>query len=357
MARKKKVVVIGGGFAGSHAAKKLDKNFDVTLIDTKDYFEFTPGVLRTIVEPEHVRKIQVLHSHYLKWAKIIVGKVNELGENYVKVKRKKIKFDYLIIASGSSYDAPFKEQNIVTATRGRNLRNHYDALCKAERVLIIGGGIVGVELAGEILWKYGNEKEITIVHSGKRLIARNGERAINFAESYLRKRGVKIICGERVIKKKSGDYITNVGRKLEGDIVFLCTGIVPNYKFMKGKFKHHLNERNQVRVNDHLQLHGMKNIFAIGDVGDRVEEKTAQNAERQADVMVKNICALEKGKLLVKYCQRSRPLLISLGKHAAIYCGEKIIISGWIPSLMKAWIERWEMWKKRQISDQRFFCL
>ena len=66
---KKKVVIVGGGFAGSHVAKSLEKYFDVFLIDTKDYFEFTPGVLRAIVEPLHIRNIQVLHNHYLKWAK------------------------------------------------------------------------------------------------------------------------------------------------------------------------------------------------------------------------------------------------------------------------------------------------
>ena len=61
----KKVVVIGGGFAGAYIARHLEKDFDVTLIDTKDYFEFTPGILRTIVFPKHMKRIQVLHTHYL----------------------------------------------------------------------------------------------------------------------------------------------------------------------------------------------------------------------------------------------------------------------------------------------------
>ena len=58
-------------------------------------------------------------------------------------------------------------------------------------VLIIGGGLVGVELAGEILWKYGAEKEITIVHAREKLMERNPEKAIRFAENYLKRRGVK----------------------------------------------------------------------------------------------------------------------------------------------------------------------
>jgi NADH dehydrogenase FAD-containing subunit len=47
------VVIVGGGFAGAYVAKALEDCFRVTLVDNKDYFEFTPSVLRTIVEPNH----------------------------------------------------------------------------------------------------------------------------------------------------------------------------------------------------------------------------------------------------------------------------------------------------------------
>src|SRR3989338_1455974 len=100
----KKVVVIGGGFAGSLIARKLQKDFEVTLIDTKPYFEFTPGILRTIVEPEHYKSIQVGHKDYLK-AKIIVGHVKKIEEDFVHVDGKKLPYDYLAICSGSRYNA------------------------------------------------------------------------------------------------------------------------------------------------------------------------------------------------------------------------------------------------------------
>ena len=47
----KNVVIIGGGFAGSVCAKKLEQDFKVTLVDTEDYFEFTPSILRLAVSP------------------------------------------------------------------------------------------------------------------------------------------------------------------------------------------------------------------------------------------------------------------------------------------------------------------
>ncbi len=345
---KKRVVVIGGGFAGSYAAKELDKYFEVTLIDSKEYFEFTPGVLRTIVEPEHVRKIQVLHSHYLKFARVLVGKVMEVSKNYVLFENRKIKFDYLVIASGSSYNLPFKEQKVVVTTRAKHLRNYYNKLCRAEKILIIGGGIVGVELAGEILWRYKNKK-IIIVHAKGRLIERNSIRAVNYTTKFLRGRGVEIVYNERVVEHKGGSYITDAGRVIKTDIAFLCTGITSNYAFMKKNFPLTLNEKNQIKVNNYLQLTGCDNIFVAGDVNNCDEEKTAQNAERQARIVVKNICVLDKGGKLHEYKTKVTPLVISLGKYNGIFSGEGFVFAGIVPALMKSLIEKWEMWKKRRV--------
>ncbi len=342
----KKVVVIGGGFAGSDAAKKLEKDFDVTLIDITDYFEFSPGVLRTIVEPEHIKEIQVLHTSYLKRAKVVTGEVSEVARKYVKLNSKKILYDYLVICSGSTYSSPIKDQNLVMDLRARNLRNCYDKLCKSKKILIIGGGLVGVELAGEILSKYKN-KEVTLVHSMDRLMERNPKRASEYAEGYLKKRGVEITYNERFIDGKKREYFTNKGRKIKVDMAFLCTGITPNFELMKKNFSSKLNEKNQIKVNNYLQLLGEKKIFVAGDVNDTGVEKTAQNAQLQARVVVNNIRALEERRELESYEAKKTPLVISLGKYNGIYCNGNFVLSGFIPAIMKAFIEDWEMFKKR----------
>ncbi|MBI2451505.1 FAD-dependent oxidoreductase [Candidatus Pacearchaeota archaeon] len=346
--KKKKVVVIGGGFAGSLCAKKLERYFDVILIDTKNYFEFTPGVLRTIVKPEHLRKIQVLHTHYLRRAKVITGKVDRINDKFIYVNGKKLGFSYLIICAGSSYNAPFKEQNLVVATREEHFRDYYKELCRAKKVLIIGGGIVGVELAGEIFWRYGKEKELTIVHASNSLMERNPHRARHFAEKYLKRKGAKIIFNERVVKTNNGRYITNKGRKIKADIAFLCTGITPNFDFMKKYFSRYINKKNQIIVNEHLQLERKKNIFAAGDITDCKVEKTAQNAEIQGEIAVKNIFALERGLEMKKYKEKKTPLVISLGKWNGLFVlGNGFTIIGLIPAFTKWAIEKWEMWKKK----------
>lgn len=337
----KNIVVIGGGFAGSFLAKRLENKFNVTLIDAKDYFEFTPGVLRVLVKEGYSKKIQVSHSSYLKRAKVVVGEVDEVGDAFVKVNRKKFNFDYLAICSGSRYELPFKEQGVFAAGRAEHLMKSYSALKNAKKVSIIGGGIVGVELAAEIIGEY-SDKEIILVHSGSRLIERNSEKAANYVEDYLNKKGVKILCGQRVEKIRKNYCLTSRGRRIEKDLVFLCTGIKPNIGFLKRSW---FSEEG-VKVNKFLQVHGRENIFAAGDVDAVNEEKTAQNAEWQAKLVLKNILALDSGNPLESYKSRKTPQVISLGKYRGVFEFRRFVLTGWIPALMKWGIRVKEMWKR-----------
>eukprot|EP01116_Phalansterium_solitarium_P016673 TRINITY_DN3923_c1_g1_i1.p1 TRINITY_DN3923_c1_g1~~TRINITY_DN3923_c1_g1_i1.p1 ORF type:complete len:531 (+),score=176.40 TRINITY_DN3923_c1_g1_i1:159-1751(+) len=107
-AAKKRVVIIGGGYAGTFAAVDLEHYYKVTLIEPKDFFEFTPSRLRSIVEPNHTARIQVEHSSILKRAKVVHDKVVRVadGEVFTEKGIGAIPYDYLIITSGSRYPDP-----------------------------------------------------------------------------------------------------------------------------------------------------------------------------------------------------------------------------------------------------------
>jgi NADH dehydrogenase FAD-containing subunit len=244
----------------------------------------------------------------------------------------------LCICSGSKYETPIKEANLVVATRGNHLRNYYSKLCKSEKILIIGGGLVGVELASEIITHYPN-KEITIVHSKDKLIERNHDNAIVYADKFLRKQGVKIIFGQRMTESKGNYFLTDGGKKIKADLAFLCTGIKPNFDFMNYQFSDKLNENNQIKVNNHLQVEGFRNIFAAGDVNDRLVEKTAQNSRHQGKIVAKNIISLEKNIRLKEYSSKTTPLVISLGKWDGIFSWKNFVFTGIIPGIMKSVIE------------------
>ena len=340
----KKIVIIGGGFAGAYCARKLEQDFEVTLIDTKDYFEFTPSVLRTIVDPAHLKKIQVLHRHYLHKAKILQEEVRDITPLRIKVQRGSQPYDYLIISSGSTYNTPIKEKNLVIASRANELRSYAHQLQEAGSILIIGGGLVGVELAAEIIARY-PAKKITLVHAAAELLERNPARARQSAQKFLERRGVTILLNERVVSFKKKEFITDKKTILTADLAFLCTGIKPNYEFLKKNFAVCLNDRNNLVVNDFLQLPGHAAIFAAGDITAIAEEKTAQNAEKQAQVVVKNIYHLERQQPLVAYHSLPRVMVISLGEWRGIVVYKNYVLTGIIPGILKQLIE-WKTMRK-----------
>ncbi len=338
----KKLVIIGGGFAGSKIAKTLENEFDVTLIDNKDYFEYTPSILEAIVDPECMKDIRVLHTSYLKKAQVVVGKVKKISDKKVSVNNKKIPFDYLVIASGSSYSFPFEGHDAVLTKRADELREHCNSLCSAKKILIIGGGFSGVELAGEIAVKY-PEKELTIIHAMDRLLERQPQKVSRYAQRFFEKRGVKIIFNELVKGERKGIYETNKGTKIQPDMAFLCVGIVPNSEFMKSSFPKVLDKRGHLLVNNFLQMQNHNNIFVAGDVTAIKEEKTAQSAVEHAETIIENLRRLEKQKPLKEYKFKSEGMLISLGPRKGIFSKGNFVLTGRIPRIMKNYVQRKQM--------------
>ena len=342
----KKVVIIGGGFAGAYIARKLEKSFDVTLIDTKNYFEFTPSVLRTLVEPEHVHSIQRNHTKYLQQARVVQDHDREVREHDVTTTKETFPFEYLIICSGSRYNSPIKEEDLAIVSRAAELRRFAQKLQKAHHVLIIGGGIVGVELAAEIVTHYPHKK-ITLVHAHSRVMERMPPHISHYAEKFLTKRGVQIMYNNRVEVNQGKTYHLSRGEKMTPDMAFLCTGITPHSEFMEKHFFPLLSDKKYVNVTNTLQVKGMKHMFAAGDVTSIREEKTAQNAEKQAQIVVENIVHTERGEALTEYHSNPRMMVISLGRWKGILTYKNVVLTGIIPGILKTVIEWKTMWRYR----------
>lgn len=339
---KKRLVIIGGGFVGSNLARSLENQFEITFIDSKDYFEFTPGILRTIVDPEHISKIQVRHSKNIKNSKILVGLVEEVGNNYIIFNREKIIFDYLVICTGSRYSTPIKQENVVLANRAKVLVDYYEKLCESKSIGIIGGGLVGVELAAEIYSKY-PEKDLFLVQSNSLILPRNSEKSRKYVMDLFNRKNVKVYCSERVKNFKKNYVLTNTGKKLSFDLLFNCTGIKPNSGLLIKNFSKNLSDNEFVKVDKYLRLEGSKNIFVGGDLIDVSEEKTAQNAVQHSKIIKKNLLALMDGKKLKEYVTFKRPIIISLGKWDGVFESKKIVFTGVVPGILKWIVEKKEM--------------
>lgn len=338
----KRVVIIGGGFCGSRVARHLQYQCDLTMIDTKDFFEFTPSILRCIVEPEHAHSIQIRHSEYLPGCKCIRGVVSSVSDTHVIVENwwKPVPYDILVIATGSTYNQPFKEANAVIATRASVLSGCAKQLELSESVLVIGGGTVGVELAAEIIEKF-PDKRLSMAHSRKHILSRVPDRAREYVQSYFHsKENVSFRLGTRVNEREAMGYRTTAGELIEVDVAFMCTGIVPNSSFLSSLHPLPLDERGFARVNKYLQLEGHPRVFVAGDVSGIKEEKLAQAARYGAKAVIHNVRAMLFGwDKLNTYTPRDLPMIISLGKYDAVSIWRGMVFTGLAPAVLKEAVE------------------
>jgi len=359
------VVIIGGGFAGSEVAKSLERLMKVHLIDTKEFFEFTPSVLRTIVHPEKVNSIQVFHKEYLKHTTLHHGVVQSIlpSENKVSFLNKEtneqtsLEYDYLVISSGTSYNRPFKNPNVVISTRGKDFVECSKRLHSAKSIAIIGGGYVGVELAGELVDLKIPNQEITIIQGGSTLLSRQHNKTGECAQRFLENNRVNLMFNQRVdlnsfVFQESNlpdepspvCFSTTSGRTITADLAFICTGIWPNSDFLRnGEMEPDLFGQNGfILVNEFLQspLLG-SNVFVCGDVANLQEEKLAQAAGNSASVVVQNVLKSVKDSVaeLKTYIPRELPIIVSLGKYDAIFTWKDYVLKGFLFSLAKEFVE------------------
>ena len=243
-----------------------------------------------------------------------------------------IRFDYLIIATGSSYAFPGKVAEIENSRAVDLYRQLHEKIRNAQQVLIIGGGPVGVELAGEIATDF-PAKEVTLVHRHKTLLRPNvyNEKLYARVQDELEKLRVKLILDDRVeipnrqhlnyIEGKK-TYVTERTRQsIAADLTFLCIGApVNNRSLINGPLKAKVNpQTGRLIVNNHLQVDGFENIFAIGDISDR-EEKLAYLAGEQASYVAKLIPCIQQKKAYPKEYARhpNAAIFLSLGRNSGI---------------------------------------
>ncbi|KAI9475960.1 MAG: hypothetical protein EXX96DRAFT_506771 [Benjaminiella poitrasii] len=312
------VVIIGGGFTGFTVASILDQmpRFYVTLIDTKDSFEYTPGIVKKMINPEQTSSLRVRHDAYVKNGRVIIGYAEDLSSQRksVTVNGEVISFDYLVVATGSAYSSQLKSTDTSSLYRMSGLEESYLELLKARNVLIVGGGLVGCELASEISQHRfpgaHPKKEVTLVDSHSNVVNRSDVRQQNVARRYLEELGVTVICNEKILDFDSANdnsYLGSSGRIYSGyDKVFIATGTRPNNSLFISATDTSLDSCidawGRIKVKPTLQLDHYKHthIFAGGDVTNVVEEKTGYAATISGVCIARNICRLVKGKAPLK---------------------------------------------------------
>ncbi len=173
----------------------------MTLIDLKDYAENTMAVLRMVCEPEkQMGNTLCRHSDYMgQQGQVVVGRATKIEADHVVINdgERVVPFDYCVIATGSVYKSYIKTDNASLDYRKKQMLYLHGEVAKCEQLLVIGGGVVGSELCGELITAFPN-KRVVLVHSGSKLVSRAHPATGDHAKNTLEKLGVKIIFNERV---------------------------------------------------------------------------------------------------------------------------------------------------------------
>ncbi|MEJ8472577.1 NAD(P)/FAD-dependent oxidoreductase [Roseibium algae] len=309
MKQQDKILIIGGGFGGARVANDLAKaGFnDVTLVDRKDYFEVTYSTLRTLVQPEIGDRARMKYAELIN-CKFVQGDVSELRHNEALMADGQVlPFDYAVVATGSSYGSfpvAKSDKQLTIEGRKKEFTAAHDQLENASSVLIIGGGPVGVELAGEIIGQY-PQKSVTLAQGSGRLLDALAPKASRLAETQLASLGVNILLNTRL--SETDEFYRN------SDVVYLCVGQKPNTALMQTNFAGSVTDRGLIKVDASLRVEGTQNLYALGDCSNAPGLKLGYLADIQATLLAKNIVAAVQGKRSKPYKSSPDMALIPIG--------------------------------------------
>jgi len=355
----KNIVVIGAGYGGLTAALRLERLlkkhlfFKVHLIDKNPFH-----TIKTQLHEAAVRKAEVSIPLYkiLKNRKIHfhLGEVQNIDvENKtVQINNKLLPFLFLIIAIGSKvnyYNIPgtaehsFALQSLHDADK---IYEHISNVCATSasekdenirkenlRFVIGGGGLSGVEFAGELadhtskcVSNFSIDKsnvEIIVIEAADRLVPFMDVDFSGKIKKRLIDKGVKILLGSKIIKRTADEVLLSDGSVIKSKNFIWTGGIRISDLIKRGGLK--TSTVGRLIVDEYLQSEGNKYIYAIGDSANAVNPVTnkpvpaaAQFALQQGRLAAENIYAEIFGKPKNAYYPKVLGEVVSLGKHLAI---------------------------------------
>ncbi|TDW94960.1 NADH dehydrogenase [Kribbella pratensis] len=353
-----RVVIVGAGFAGYHAARGLQRvapEAEIVLINPTDYFLYLPllpEVAAGVLEP---RRICVSLPDRLPKVKLKLGMVTAIDINGHGVewvdpegRRSTAEFDRLVLASGSvnkllpipgvaEYahgfrsisEALFLRDHItrqLELAAATNDRDERDARCT---FVVVGAGYTGTEVAAQgQLFTRRLLKQLPALRNQRvrwvladladRLLPGLHPRMSATAERVLRKRGVDVRTGESVEYAAPDCLRMTKGEEIPTRSLIWCVGVRPD-PLVDG-----LSlpiDRGRLRVHETLVVEGRSHVFAVGDCAavpdvtrpGSVTGMTAQHAQRQGKLVARNVAASLAGADLEPYKHHDLGFLVDLG--------------------------------------------
>ncbi|KAI9366937.1 hypothetical protein DFJ73DRAFT_891448 [Zopfochytrium polystomum] len=296
------------------------------------------GAVRGVVDARAAETIWVPYDglfRNLPHATVIHARAAAVREHEVVLEDGRVvEFDYVVVATGSA--APSPGQARATTREGwiEEARAVREALEGAKTVAIVGGGPVGIELAGELATDFPH-LTVDLLTSGPTVLSSSKKiqpaMITATAARIARAEKVRVHTGQRVsggvpagawtvgYSLAPTTLTTTSGGSFAADLVFLTTGAGRPHSeaVVAGLGPAAVNERGYVRTLATGQVVGHERVFALGDVSTLDELKEAYVIEGQAPVVAGNIAALVKGRAASREYKPATSLIlvVSFGRN------------------------------------------
>ena len=389
MAKKKKIVVLGGGFAGVECARQLESQLkgnseiELLMVSEDNFLLFTPMLPQVASGMIETRHIVLPIRTICKNTKFYEGRVKNI-DPYGKLvtlwgtgdrRSISIHYDFLVVALGSEtnfFGMSDVEKNAYTMKTLNDavvLRNRViDMLEQAENetdpilrksflnFVVVGGGFAGIETAGELMdllldarkhYPTIQKKDLRVIvlEALGMILPGFNQKLAGFAKDKMVERGIDIRLKTAVTGFDGNEVTTKTVDPTPKDSIddavidsirtktlIWTAGVTPVNTIKRSMFK---TDKGKLIINDFLEVPDFPGVFAIGDCAlfldpenQRPFPPTAQIAEAQAKVAAKNLISLIKNSEKKKFVYHSKGQMAIIGKRSGIATFLGMNISG-----------------------------
>lgn len=356
----KKIVVIGGGFAGLKLAKKLrGKDYQVLLLDKNNYHQFQPlfyQVATAGLEPSAISF--PLRKIFHETPNVTFRMAEALK---VDQERKRlftnvgyVDYDFLVLALGADTNyfglktimensIPMKSVSEALYIRNKIISNYERAINISDvnirkpmmNVVIVGGGATGVELAGAMAGLRNNvlprdypqlnfkNMKVVLAEAGPALLAGMSAQASQKALEYLRSLGVEVLLNAAVEGYDGATIQIKGYDPIQTQTLLWAAGVKPNH--IEGLRPGQIAGNGRLIVNESNQLIDARDIYVVGDLCLQASEEyprghpqVAQVAIQQAANVADNFIALLKGKQTKPFRYNNLGSMATVGRKLAV---------------------------------------
>ena len=337
-----RAVVLGAGYAGATCAHILDGDVDELVWISEDDFHFVVHESHRLVRDPSLEKhlvvpVEEIVSSDCEFVEATVESVS-FKDHVVETEAGNVPYDYLVVAFGqrtADYGIPGVREHGLTLKSREDAYAIRDAAKRVHdggRVVVGGGGLSGIQVAGELAEMFEKRAEspsVVVVEALDRVLPGADEDLRAAIERKMRKKGIVTRTSDPVVEATADELRLESGEVLAHDALVWTAGLAPHDVETYPSPEN--GKRGAFAVDSKLRFKGQERVFAAGDAAYVVDAEgdeapaTAWAARQEADVVAENVVRASRGKPLKEYRVRNPGTLVSVGNATVGKVGGQVL--------------------------------